>query len=208
MLGNHWLDPRAVGRDHGAPYLESWKVAFENRPKFIQIHQWNEYAEQYNLDFSDDLEPTQMDACGERVCGGWGYYFVNLTRAQISLYRGQTPDITVLALSGPFQPAAVNAKQLPLTWNVLGKQPDSYTLQLDGRTVAENIHGNQYVLDLSHSRPGRHRVTLVANGAHTYFDLAPEKLTVKSKAPLAVTSTIEFTLEYTYTPGAGGSALN
>ncbi len=99
MLGHHWLDPRAVGRDHGAPYLESWKVAFENRPKFIQIHQWNEYAEQYNLEFSDDLEPTQMDACGARVCGGWGYYFVNMTKALISLYRNQTPDITVLALS-------------------------------------------------------------------------------------------------------------
>jgi len=208
MLGHHWLDPRAVGRDHGAPYLESWKVAFENRPKFIQIHQWNEYAEQYNLEFSDDLEPTQLDACGARVCGGWGYYFVNMTKALISLYRNQTPDITVLALSAPFQTGAVKEKHWPLSWNVLGKPPSSYTLQLDGKTVAENIQGEKYVLDLSHTRPGKHRVTLIANGAHTYFDLAPEKLAEKSATPLPVTSTIEFTVEYTYTPGLGGTALN
>ncbi len=38
-----WLDPGAVGRDHGAPYLESWTVAFAARPKFVQIQQWNEF---------------------------------------------------------------------------------------------------------------------------------------------------------------------
>ncbi|HEX5483780.1 MAG TPA: hypothetical protein VFZ08_14245, partial [Terriglobia bacterium] len=64
-----WLAPTAVGRDHGAPYIESWKVAFQARPKFIQIHQWNEFAgqekgqgygpkhnvyvDEYNLPFSD-----------------------------------------------------------------------------------------------------------------------------------------------------------
>ena len=149
-----------------------------------------------------------MDACGARVCGGWGYYFVNMTKALISLYRNQTPDITVLALSAPFQPGCVKEKHWPLSWNVLGKPPSSYTLQLDGRTVAENIQGEKYVLDLSHTRPGKHRVTLIANGAHTYFDLAPEKLAEKSATPLPVTSTIEFSVEYTYTPGLGGTALN
>ena len=127
MRGDHWLDPRAVGKDHGAPYLESWKVAFENHPKFIQIHQWNEYAEQYNPEFSDDLEPTQMDACGARGCGGWGYYFMNLTKALISLYRRQTPDITVLALSAPFQAQCVKVKQLPLSWNVIGQATEPVT---------------------------------------------------------------------------------
>ena len=41
-----WLAKSATGRDHGAPYIQSWKVAFETRPKFIQIHQWNEFAGQ------------------------------------------------------------------------------------------------------------------------------------------------------------------
>ena len=132
---------------------------------------------------------------------------MNLTKALISLYRNRTPDITVLALSAPFQGEAVKGKQLPLTWNVLGKPPTSYTIQLDDKTLAENIHGEKYVLDLSHVRPGRHRVRLIANGAHTYFDLAPEKPAEKSATPLPVTSTIEFNLELTYSPD-GGTALN
>ena len=42
--GKGWRHPSAIGRDHGSPYLQSWKVAFESKPKFIQIHQWNEFA--------------------------------------------------------------------------------------------------------------------------------------------------------------------
>jgi hypothetical protein len=207
-LGYHWLDSNAESIDHGAPYLESWKTAFESHPKFIQIHQWNEYSEQYNLEFGDDMEPTKLDACGARVCGGWGYYYMNLTTALISLYRNHTPDITVLALSGPAEPAVVRGRELPLKWEVIGKQPTSYTLQLDDKTVAENIQGEKYVLDIKHVRPGKHRVCLIANGAHTYFDLSPEKQAKKSATPLLVTSTIEFTMDFTYTPGSGGTALN
>ena len=204
-----WLAPTATLRDHGAPYIKSWKVAFETRPKFIQIHQWNEFAgqkegegygpdhhgyvDEYNLEGSDDIEPTQLHACAYRGCGGWGYYYMNLTKALISLYRGETPGITVLALSGPFQPAVVKQSPLPLTWQTVGNSPRSYDLQIDGATVAKAIQGDKYSLDLSRVHPGKHRVTLVANGVHTVFDLNPEKLTVKSATPLPVTSTIEFT---------------
>jgi hypothetical protein len=198
-----------VGRDHGAPYIESWKVAFENRPWVIQIHQWNEFAgqpddkgmgpgvkqkvfgDEYNLELSDDLEPTQLDGCGFRGCGGWGYYYMNLTKALISLYRNETPDITVLALSGPTLPALVREKQLPLTWNYLGKSPSGYALKVDGHTGVENLAGDKYTLDLSNLSPGKHTVQLVANGVHTYFDLSPERLTTKSQTPLPVTSAIE-----------------
>jgi hypothetical protein len=205
-----WLDPRATGRDHGAPYLESWKVAFENHPEFIQIHQWNEfsgqpkgkgmgpgatrnvYGDEYNLEFSDDLEPTKLDGCGYRGCGGWGYYYMNLTKALISLYRQETPGITVLALSGPIPSAVVKKGGLPLTWNYLGEPPGSYTLQVDGQTVATDLHGESYTLNLSKFSPGKHTVSLIANGVHTYFDLNPERLTQQSSTPLPVTSAIEF----------------
>ena len=198
-----------VARDHGAPYLESWKIAFENRPRVIQIHQWNEFAgqpddkgmgpgvkqkvfgDEYSLELSDDLEPTQLHGCGFRGCGGWGYYYMNLTKALISLYRNETPDITVLALSGPAQSAVVKENQLPLTWNYVGKSPGSYTLKVDGRSVAENLQGERYTLDLSKFAPGKHTLQLVANGVHTYFDLSPERLAVKSGTPLPVTSSIE-----------------
>ena len=204
-----WLAASATSRDHGAPYIKSWKVAFETRPKFIQIHQWNEFAgqkegegygpdhhgyvDEYNLEGSDDIEPTQLKTCAYRGCGGWGYYYMNLTKGLISLYRGETPGITVLALSGPFQPAVVKQNSLPLTWQAVGDAPKSYDLQIDGATVAKAIQGKKYSLDLSRLHPGKHRVTLQANGVHSVFDLNPEKLTVKSAAPLPVTSTIEFT---------------
>jgi hypothetical protein len=105
--GKGWTDPSAIPRDHGVPYLESWKAAFDARPKFIQVHQWNEftgqengqgvaadywglksadakpeppsqaYADEYNVQLSDDLEPTDLQACTYRGCGGWGYYYYN-----------------------------------------------------------------------------------------------------------------------------------
>ncbi len=203
-----WLDSKATGRDHGAPYLESWKVAFENRPRVIQIHQWNEFAgqltgqgmgpgikrevygDEYNLDLSDDLEPTQLNGCGYRGCGGWGYYYMNLTKAAISLYRNETPENTLLALSGPALPAVIKENQLPLTWNYLGKTPSSYTLKVDGRPVAEDLEGENYTLNLAKFPAGKHTVQLVANGVHTCFDLAPERLTTKSPTPLPATSEI------------------
>ena len=74
--------------------------------------------------------------------GGWGYYYVNLTKALISLYRKITPDITVMALSAPFQKQTVKESRLPIRWEVLGKTPESYTPQVDGNTVASKIQGN------------------------------------------------------------------
>ena len=97
-----------------------------------------------------------------------------------------------MALSAPFQPEVVKQRRLALTWQTVGVLPKSYDLELDGTTVVKTILGNRYTLDLSRLQPGKHRVTLLANGAHTFFDLNPEKQTVKSVSPLPVTSTIEF----------------
>jgi hypothetical protein len=156
------------------------------------------FGDEYSLELSDDLEPTQLDGCGFRGCGGWGYYYMNLTKALVSLYRNQTPDITVLALSGPALPRVVNKKKLPLNWNYVGTAPSSYSLKVDGRVVAENVSGEKYTLDLSMLSPGKHTVQVVAKGVHTYFDLAPERLTIKSQTALPVTSSIEIN----YSPSA------
>ena len=208
-----WLAAGAVLKDHGASYLESWKVAFESRPRFIAINQWNEffgqkegqgygpdhhqYMDEYDLAHSDDLEPTQLEGCAYRGCGGWGYYYMNLTKALISLYRGATPGITVLALSGTTPPKVVRTKLLPLSWVSVGKPPDTYTLEVDKTIVAEGVRGDSYRLDLSRIRPGTHTLTLIGTGVHTYFDLRPDKLTQRSAQPLPVTSTVEFR----YAPG-------
>lgn len=209
FAGGGWLASTATGRDHGAPYIESWRVGFESRPKFIQIHQWNEFAgqkegegfgpdhhdyvDEYNLESSDDIEPTRLQECAYRGCGGWGYYYMNLTKALISLYRHETPGITVMALSAPFGSEVVKQNHLALTWEVVGEAPTSYDVQLDGHTAARAIQGTRYTLDLSQVRPGSHEVTLLANGVRTFFDLNPERMAVRSTSPLPVTSTIHFT---------------
>ncbi len=221
--GTGWTAASAVGRDHGVTYLESWAAAFRSRPRFIQIHQWNEfagqmdgagipldywgrngggspvpassdvYADEYNVNLSDDIEPTQLDACHHRGCGGWGYYYVNLTKALISLYRGETPDSTVLALSQPEGGNTVTGSALNLQWKFLGKAPEAYAVLLDGRRVREHVTGDHTTLDLSGVPEGVHRVQLVASGVHTRFNLDPGQLAKRSATPLPVTSEITFT---------------
>ena len=221
-----WTAPSAIARDHGVPYLQSWREAFKTRPKFIQVHQWNEfagqqeghglpddywgqaqssaptrqappsnvYADEYNVQLSDDIEPTDMRACTFRGCGGWGYFYFNLTRAIISLYRGETPDITVLALSGPTAPVRQGTRLINLHWEFLGKAPASYSLSVDGRMVRNALHGSSYALDLAHIEPGPHTVKLIAAGVHTYFSLDPTKAAVRSAPALSVDSEITFQL--------------
>ena len=85
--------------------------------------------------------------------------------------------------------------KLPLTWNYVGMVPSSYTLKLDGMLVADQLKDGKFTLDLAHAGAGKHSIQLVANGVHTYFDLDPQRLTVKSPTPLPVESMIEINLE-------------
>jgi hypothetical protein len=133
-----------------------------------------------------------MDACTLRGCGGWGYYYFNLTRAIISLYRGETPDITVLALSGPAAPAPNGTRSIDLHWDFLGTTPSSFTLSVDGQVVKSSLDGSAYSLDITSIKPGLHKVKLTAAGVHTYFSLDPEKASVRSSRRLPVESEITF----------------
>jgi hypothetical protein len=222
--GKGWTDPSAIARNHGVPYLESWKAAFDSRPKFIQVHQWNEFAgqengqgipadywaqkpagekqeplseaygDEYNVQLSDDIEPTDLHACAYRGCGGWGYYYYNLTRAIISLYRGNTPDITILALSGPTAPLDPSVRFVDLHWAFLGKTPSSFSISVDGKVIASSLTGSSYRLQLSPMKTGAHRVQLTAVGVQTRFSLDELRITEQSEQPLPVTS--EITIEY------------
>ncbi len=117
---------------------------------------------------------------------------MNLTKALISLYRGEAPHITVMALSSPLGQEVVPTSHLPLSWVTVGTPPRSYSLAVDGNIVAENIHTNKFILNLARITPGPHNLTLTANGVYTYFNLNPKKLTQQSVKPLPVTSTIKF----------------
>lgn len=233
LPGKGWTDPSAIAKDHGVPYIESWKEAFRTRPRFIQVHQWNEftgqanghglpadywgqgrpaspaatkhdvYADEYDPQLSDDIEPTELNACSYRGCGGWGYYYFNLTRAIISLYRGVTPGITVLALSGPSAPVSPGSRSIELHWAFVGKRPLSYSVMLDGKQVTAGITGSSYTLDISRMKAGAHRVQLRALGVQTRFSLDPAKAAEPSAVPLPVIS--DFTFELASPIDAPGS---
>jgi hypothetical protein len=222
LPGNGWTAPTAIARDHGVPYVESWKAALAVRPKFIQVHQWNEFAgqqkgkgfaasywdpqavaaaqkggsdiyyDEYDVQRSDDIEPTELHGCGYRGCGGWGYYYYNLTRAMISLYRGKTPDITVLALSEPEGKVETSAGPVELHWAWAGKAPESFSIALDGKEVASGLEGTSYRLNLSGLKAGTHRVVLRAAGVSTRFSLDAARPAKESAKPLPVEAEVSF----------------
>ncbi len=183
-----WTGEKARGRQGGTTYLESFKAALEHRPRVVLLHQWNEYAGQlegegygpnkdryvdsYSVELSDDLEPVSLTAPGyRRDKGGWGYFYHNLTKALLDIYRGNAPDDTLLAVGSPARQGTVSGDTLRVFWTTLGKAPTSFTILLDGRTVAEGLHGESYELSLRGVKAGAHTLTVVAEGVTTRYPL-------------------------------------
>ncbi|MGC8631820.1 MAG: hypothetical protein ACP5T2_05310 [Thermoprotei archaeon] len=187
------------------------------------ICQWNEFAGQpndssiytdcYSVQYSNDIEPTQLDGWGYRGNGGRGYYYLVLTKALIELYRGDIPGATVMAISNPINGGWVASDRLNVTWTYIGKAPSSYTILLDGKVVAKDVQGipyrvydsnpNEYMnttllsysLNLS-GLPIRqyYTVTVIANGAKSYFNLtaAYSELVNQSRTGIPCESTVSF----------------
>ncbi|MGC8632073.1 MAG: hypothetical protein ACP5T2_06660, partial [Thermoprotei archaeon] len=76
-----WTEAGATGRRNGATYVQEWDTPLKYKPRFIIINQWNEFAGQpngsasyedcYSAQYSNDIEPTQLDGWGYRGNGGW-----------------------------------------------------------------------------------------------------------------------------------------
>ncbi len=185
-----WLAPSARARDNGFTYIREFKAALQYRPHFLTICQWNEFAGQpidhgygpqhnnyvdcYNLHLNNDIEPTSLTACAYRGCGGWGFYYLNLTRACINLYHQKVPRTTVLAIGSPDRNALVTGRTLHVRWACIGKPPQSFTLLLDGRKIASHIRSavRAYTVKTADLKPGRHELVLRANGAVSVFALS------------------------------------
>jgi hypothetical protein len=180
-----WKAPEAYGRRGGWTYLESFKTAMEHRPRIVMLHQFNEYTGQteghgygpdeniyvdsYSNELSDDLEPVSLTAPGFRGDqGGWGFYYLNLTRALMDIYRGVVDDVTLLAV----HVADSTGSELALEWTTLGIEPDSYTVRLDGAPVVEETGDLTITIPLEELSPGKHTVSVTANGAGTRYDLS------------------------------------
>jgi hypothetical protein len=89
----NWLAPDAGPRRHGATYLDQWSVAFAARPEVVLLCQWNEFRtpDQYDPEHSNDMEPTALHGWGVHGPGGWGTYYLDLTRTLVSAYKAGRP---------------------------------------------------------------------------------------------------------------------
>ena len=204
---NGWKAPEAWGRRDGWTYLESFKTALEHRPRMVMLHQFNEFTGQgshgygpdkdifvdsYSVEYSDDYEPVSLTAPGFRGDnGGWGFYYLNLTRALVDIYNGQADDVTVMAV------APVNCKdgKISVHWTTVGVQPESFTVAIDGQTVETASGGTGVSLSSEGLTPGDHLLTVTANGVGTRYALSPYDLDTPSAEPMPVEVSKKFRVE-------------
>jgi hypothetical protein len=86
---NYWLSQDAGGKNYGETYRTQWHAAFKYKPRFLFGDQWNEFEppDQYNVNLSNDMEPTLMTEKGDPRPSGWGFYYMELTREEIAAYH-------------------------------------------------------------------------------------------------------------------------
>jgi hypothetical protein len=193
-----WTAPEAYGRRGGWTYLESFKYALEHRPRVIMLHQWNEYHGQqegqgrgpdgnvytdtYSVEFSDDLEPISPTLPGYRGVEPYGFYYLNLTRALMDIYRGEAGDVTLMAL----HVADSAGGNLMLEWSTLGVPPESFTVLVDGSVKVEETFDKGCSILISGLTPGKHKVAVKANGAGTRYELSMTRYDEILQEPIPV----------------------
>ena len=208
-----WLAPPARGRDNGFTYVREFNTALRDRPHFLNICQWNEFAGQpvgrgygvhhniymdcYNVHFNNDIEPTSLTDCGCRGCGGWGFYYYNLTRAFLELYHKHDPKTTLVVFGRPGRDAVEKGSQMKVRWACAGKAPSSFTLRLDGHVIAHNLPADtrSFHLNLRGLKPGRHALTLLANGARSDFKLSYRRPAHRLQHPIPAAAHGDFLLK-------------
>jgi hypothetical protein len=193
-----WTAPEAYGRRSGWTYLESFKEAIEYRPRVVMLHQWNEYQGQkighghgpnkdvfldtHSVEFSDDLEPISPTAPGYRGVEPYGFYYLNMTRALMDIYRGDAEDVTLLAL----HVADSTGSDLKLEWTTIGVSPESFTLMLDGNPIMEETSDQAYSIPMTELSAGEHIVSISANGVGTRYELSKMNYDVVSEELMPV----------------------
>jgi hypothetical protein len=191
-----WTGPTAHGRRGGWTYVESFKGALKSRPRFLQLHQFQEFAgapegsqpfygDSYSVELSDDIEPVSLTTPAYRGDGGWGFHFLNLTRALVDLYRQKTPATTVLAIARPDRGSTLNGDRVPVQWTWAGKTPRSFTIALNGTPVARGLSGAEATIDLGPLKDGPVVLRLTAEGTEARYPMSftDESLPQAAMAP-------------------------
>ncbi|MHB8578236.1 MAG: glycoside hydrolase family 71/99 protein [Ignavibacteriaceae bacterium] len=203
-----WTAPDAYGRRDGTTYLETFKVALKYRPRVIFLHQFNEFAgetkgqgmgenkdifgDEYSVELSDDIEPVSLTADGYRGDkGGWGFYYLNLTRALLDIFRGEAKGSTLLAVAPP----EISESKIKLEWSVVGVTPKNFTVAIDGNMVLNEIRGTECEIPIDELVPGKHTITVTANGVSTHYALSEKELNDPSETPMPVSVSRIFKLK-------------
>ncbi|MCC6730743.1 MAG: hypothetical protein IT208_15525 [Chthonomonadales bacterium] len=210
FAGGGWLAPTAYGRRNGWTYVESFRDALRVRPRFIQLHQFQEYAGQpegqgygpnhdvyvdsYSVELSDDIEPVSLTSPAYRGSGGWGYLFLNLTRALVDLYRQKTPVTTVVAIGKPLGRSRVSGAAVDVEWTAVGAPARGFTVSVDGRAVARGVRGTRARVSLAGLRPGRHALRVTAEGTKARYLLSYTQDSLPEPRPAPAWAEVAFDL--------------
>ena len=76
-------------RYYGATLVYNMQAVFDSEPDIALVQQWNEFGspDQYSVEASNDMEPTEVTKLAGAWSDGWGYYYLNLTTELIRQYR-------------------------------------------------------------------------------------------------------------------------
>jgi len=205
-----WLGKSAHGHRGGWTLVESFKSALRHRPLFTQIHQFNEFAGQfegfgyppdnvygdsYSVELSDDFEPVSLTTPAYRGNGGWGFLYLNLTRALVDLYRQKEPETTVVVMSNPTHRQTVTGNSLQVVWTYAGIPARSYTLSLNGQLVARDLQGTSAVIDLSTQAEGPQTLRLTAEGTKSRYLLLHTEDSLPIERPVPAFVEVDFMLK-------------
>jgi len=205
-----WLAPTAYGRRGGWTYLETFRAALEHRPRFVEIHQFNEFAGQpegsgygddhsiyvdsYSVELSDDIEPVSLTAPAYRGEGGWGFLYLNLTRALVDLYRQAEPQTTVLAVASPIRGQTLFADQVHVVWNWVGREPEAFTVTANEQPIATGLQGTEADLDLSLLPDGPVRLVVTAEGTQSRYLLSYTEDSLPLEELVPASASVDFVL--------------
>ena len=203
FAGTGWKGAGAYGRKGGWTLTESFKAAFKHRPRFLEIHQFQEYAGQwegggygpeknmyvdsYSVELSDDIEPVSLTAHAYRGQGGWGFFYLNLLRALVDCYHQADPETTVLALDHPGYGQPVTGPSLPLRWTWVGKAPTGFELTVNGAKQVFPAEASETEIGLSALPAGPIEITLSAPGTSARYVLSHTEASLPSETMTAAT---------------------
>jgi hypothetical protein len=194
-----WTAPNTWGKRGGTTYIESFKFALKSKPQVIFLHQFNEFAgqtegnglginhdiylDEHSMEFSDDFEPVSLTAAGLRdKTGGWGFYYLNMTRALMDIFNEKDMNSTVMA-------ANISEKtnqSIKINWSVIGKTPENYTVSLGEKVLFKDLTGVTCEIPVTELSKGPNTVTIKANGVNTRYRLSKTEMDLVSDTPLPV----------------------